>query len=103
MSKATEVKDERKYLALEASFENWSDESVLLKFRFAKPTKPQIERTNKAIQKGRAESAMRNFLLGIIHPEEKEEFLTQAEEHVGLVTAFSDAIYERCGYGSVGK
>lgn len=101
--KTPEDKETKQYLTLEASFENWEEQSVDVKFRFAKPSKPMIERTNKDIQKNKGTSALQNLLLSIVHPEEKEDLKEKITEHPGLIQSFTDTIYERLGYNSVGK
>ncbi|MGD9809637.1 MAG: hypothetical protein AB7E76_02845 [Deferribacterales bacterium] len=101
--KKPEGKDEKQYLPLEASFENWAEETIEVTFRFAKPSKAKIEHTNAAIQKDKGTKAIRNFLVGLIHPDESEKFIEYLDEYPGLVQSFSDAIYRKLGFQSVGK
>jgi hypothetical protein len=104
MTKETpEAKTDKQYLPLEADFENWTGESVTLTFRFAKPTKMQIERTNKEVQKNKVDRGFKNLLVSLVHPDEKDKFLEATDEYPGLVTSLSDAIYAKLGYASVGK
>lgn len=99
---ATE-ENQKQYLELEAEFEDWSGSTKNFKFRFAKPTKTMIERTNSDVAKGKQERAYETLLVGLAHPDEKDNLKTAMQDYPGLKTSFCERIYERLGYASVGK
>ena len=97
------MEDTRKFVKFTHSFEDpWAGESadeaqaISLTFRFAKPTKTQIQRLQDKAAKNSSQAA-RNLLLDVIHPDEKEELLAKMEEYPGIATSFSTAIIKGVG------
>lgn len=95
--------DNRKFVAFTHSFDDpWSGESadeaqsVSLTFRFAKPTKTQIQRLQDKAAKNPAQAA-RNLLLDVIHPDDREAFSARLEEYPGIATSFASAIIKGVG------
>lgn len=93
----------RKYASFTHAFEDpWAGESaedgktVRLTFRFAKPTKVQLQRLQDKATKNSTQAA-RNLLLDIIHPDDKEQFLGSAEEYPGITASFAGAILKGVG------
>lgn len=93
----------RKYVPFTHSFEdpwagNSADEAqtVSLTFRFAKPTKAQIQRLQDKATRTPAQAA-RNLLLDVIHPDDRQEFTARLEEYPGIATSFSTAIIKGVG------
>ncbi|MGE4319623.1 MAG: hypothetical protein AB7E96_12065 [Deferribacterales bacterium] len=102
-SKETTETSQIQYLTLDAEFENWGGDSVKITHKFSKPSKTMIERTNADIQKNKGERAMATLLLQLVHPDEKAALTSELEDYPGLKQSFSDAIYVKLGYNSVGK
>ena len=100
------MEDTRKYVKFTHSFDDpWAGEdaddaqTVSLSFRFAKPTKTQIQRLqDKAVKN--SSQASRNLLLDVIHPEERAELLSKMEEYPGIATSFATAIIKGVGISS---
>lgn len=97
------MSDERKYVKFTHSFDDpWAGEdaddakNVSVTFRFAKPTKTQIQRLQDKAVKNSGQ-ASRNLLLDVIHPEEREELLEKIEEYPGIATSFATAIIRGVG------
>ena len=100
---ATTEETTKQYLTLDSEFEDWEGKTVSFSHRFAKPTKTMIERTNADIQKGKSDRALATLLLGLVHPDDKESLTAALQEFPGVKQSYSDRIYERLGYNSVGK
>ncbi|MDE5831732.1 MAG: hypothetical protein K2H64_01885 [Desulfovibrio sp.] len=97
------MEENRKYVKFTHSFEDpWAGESaedakaVSVTFRFAKPTKTQIQRLQDKAAKNSSQ-ASRNLLLDVIHPEEREELMEKMEEYPGIATSFATAIIRGVG------
>lgn len=95
--------DNRKYVKFTHSFDDpWAGEdaedakTVSVTFRFAKPTKTQIQRLQDKAVKNSGQ-ASRNLLLDVIHPEEREELLAKIDEYPGIATSFATAIIRGVG------
>ena len=95
--------DDRKYVKFTHSFDDpWAGEdaedakNVSVTFRFAKPTKTQIQRLQDKAVKNSGQ-ASRNLLLDVIHPEEREELLAKIDEYPGIATSFATAIIRGVG------
>lgn len=90
--------DNLKYVAFTHSFEDpWADSSMVsVTFRFAKPTKIQVQRLQERAAKNSAQAA-RNLVLDCVHPEEKQQLIDTMEEYPGLGTTFSSAIIKGVG------
>lgn len=93
----------RKYVPFTHSFEDpWAGDSadepqtVSLTFRFAKPTKAQIQRLQDKATRNPAQ-ASKNLLLDVIHPEDRQEFTARLEEYPGIATSFATAIIKGVG------
>ncbi|WP_165064451.1 hypothetical protein [Desulfovibrio sp. ZJ200] len=101
--KQNESVSSRKYVPFTHSFEDpWAGESadegqtVSLTFRFAKPTKIQLQRLQDKAVKNSSQAA-RNLLLDIIHADDKERFLESMEEYPGITASFASAILKGVG------
>ena len=97
------MEENRKYVKLTHSFEDpWAGESaeyanaVSVTFRFAKPTKTNIQRLQDKAAKNYSQ-ASRNLLIDVIHPEEREELMEKMEEYPGIATSFATAIIRGVG------
>ena len=90
------------YAELSSEFDDFHDNPVSLKFRFRKPTRSQVERTNKAIPKSPM-NACRNLLLWLVDPNQKDDLINALEEYSGIADTFTTEILKRDGWGSLGK
>ena len=97
------MNDDRTYVKFTHSFDDpWAGEdaedakNVSVTFRFAKPTKTQIQRLQDKAVKNSGQ-ASRNLLLDVIHPEEREELLAKIDEYPGIATSFATAIIRGVG------
>lgn len=93
----------RKYVPFTHSFEDpWAGESadegqtVSLTFRFAKPTKIQLQRLQDKAVKNSSQAA-RNLLLDIIHADDKQRFMESMDEYPGITSSFVNAILKGVG------
>ena len=100
---ATEADNGRIYADFSHSFTDaWEKKDIEFTFRFGKPNKMVIKQMQKTAARDSAQ-ASRNLLVNIIHPDDKAEFLTAAEEYPGLVTSFATAVIKAVGIGEVGN
>ena len=90
--------ENRKYVSFSHTFSDpWSGENaeeaqdVTLSFRFAKPTKLQIQRLQDAGQ------ASRNLVLDCVHPDDRQALTDAMEEYPGIATSFATAIIKGVG------
>lgn len=95
--------DGRKFVAFTHTFSDpWAGESaedakdVTLSFRFAKPTKTQIQRLQDKAAKN-AGQASRNLVLDCVHPDDKQALTDAMEEYPGIATSFATAIIKGVG------
>ncbi len=95
--------DNRKFVPFTHAFEDpWAGESadeaqgVSLTFRFAKPTKTQIQRLQDKATKNPAQAA-KNLLFDVIHPDDRQAFTERLEEYPGIATSFASAIIKGVG------
>ena len=95
--------DSRKFVKFSHTFADpWAGESaddakdVTLTYRFAKPTKTQIQRLQDKAGKNPGQAA-RNLVLDVVHPEDKQALLDAMEEYPGLSTTFATAIIKGVG------
>lgn len=93
--------DGRRFAPFKHTFSDpWAEEEdkreVEMSFRFAKPTKTQIKRLQDTASRN-ATQASRDLVLGTVHPEDREAFLSAVEEYPGLVTSFSTALIKAVG------
>lgn len=103
MSEAQTPDSGKKYAEFSHSFTDvWEEREASFTFRFARPGVPQIKQMQKTAGKDSALAA-RNLLAGIIHPEEKEAFLSAAEQYPGLITSFAGAIIKAVGIADLGN
>ena len=99
-----EAKDNnRKYVSFSHTFSDpWAGDNaedapdVGLSFRFAKPTKTQIQRLQDKAPKNPVQ-ASRNLLLEVVHPEDKQGLSEAMEEYPGIATSFATAIIRGVG------
>ena len=95
--------ENRKYVSFSHTFSDpWSGDSaeeaqdVTLSFRFAKPTKLQIQRLQDKAAKN-AGQASRNLVLACVHPDDKQALTDAMEEYPGIATSFATAIIKGVG------
>ena len=99
--------ENRKYVSFSHTFSDpWSGENatgisedaqdVTLTFRFAKPTKTQIQRLQDKAAKN-AGQASRNLILDCVHPDDKQALTDAMEEYPGIATSFATAIIKGVG------
>lgn len=93
--------DDRKFAPFKLTFTDpWAEDEekreVEMSFRFAKPTKTQIKRMQDTAGRNGAQ-AMRDIVLGTIHPEDKDALLAKIEEYPGATTSFSSALLKAVG------
>ena len=99
--------ENRKYVSFSHTFSApWSGENatdaledaqdVTLSFRFAKPTKLQIQRLQDKAAKN-AGQASRNLVLDCVHPDDKQALTDAMEEYPGIATSFATAIIKGVG------
>ena len=95
--------DSRKFVKFSHTFADpWAGESaddakdVTLTYRFAKPTKTQIQRLQAKAGKNPGQ-ASRNLVLDVVHPEDRQALLDAMEEYPGLSTTFATAIIKGVG------
>ncbi|MDH3975532.1 MAG: hypothetical protein OEV42_14740 [Deltaproteobacteria bacterium] len=93
---------EVQYKEFKSEFTDFSDEEVTFSFRFRKPRPAELDRSNKESQKNPAR-AFKNLCLTLIDPEQKDNFNEAVKEYPGLSMSFANEIYERMGFGSLGK
>lgn len=93
----------RRYVSFSHTFcDPWAGGSaedaqdVTLSFRFAKPTKTQIQRLQDKAAKN-AGQASRNLVLDCVHPDDKQAMLEAMDEYPGLATTFATALIKGVG------
>lgn len=103
MPETKQLTDNRKFVAFTHTFSDpWAGDSadnpadVSLTFRFAKPSKLQIQRLQDKASKNPAQAA-RNLILDVVHPEDKDALTQAMEEYPGIATSFSTAIIKGVG------
>jgi hypothetical protein len=95
--------ESRKYVSFSHTFADpWTGETaedaqdVTLAFRFAKPTKTQIQRLQDKAAKN-AGQASRNLVLDCVHPDDKQALSDAMDEYPGIATSFATAIIKGVG------
>lgn len=93
----------RKYVLFSHTFADmWAGDSaddapeVTLSYRFAKPTKTQIQRLQDKAARN-AGQASRNLVLDCVHPDDKQALTEAMEEYPGLSSTFATAILKGVG------
>ena len=93
----------RKYVLFSHTFPDmWAGNSaddapeVTLSYRFAKPTKTQIQRLQDKAARN-AGQASRNLVLDCVHPDDKQALTEAMEEYPGLSSTFATAILKGVG------
>ncbi len=93
----------RKYVLFSHTFADmWAGDSaddapeVTLSYRFAKPTKTQIQRLQDKAARN-AGQASRNLVLDCVHPDDKQVLTEAMEEYPGLSSTFATAILKGVG------
>ena len=96
----------RKYVLFSHTFADmWAGDSaddapeVTLSYRFAKPTKTQIQRLQDKAART-AGQASRNLVLDCVHPDDKQSLTEAMEEYPGLSSTFATAILKGVGISS---
>lgn len=93
----------RAYAAFEHSWtDRWADTEVAVSYRFAKPSPTHIKRLQSTAARNPAQ-ASRALILDVIHPEDRERFLADADRYPGLVTTMSTALIKAVGLGDLGN
>lgn len=94
----------RKYVLFSHTFADmWAGDSaddapeVTLSYRFAKPTKTQIQRLQDKAARN-AGQASRNLVLDCVHPDDKQALTEAMEEYPGLSSTFATAILKGVGF-----
>ncbi len=90
------------YVVLVSEFKNFSGEEIRLEYRFRQPTVSDLSRSTHEAQKSPLR-AFRNILLSCVHPEEEAALKEHLDQYPGVATTFANEIYERTGFGSLGK
>lgn len=75
---------------------NGDDCEVTLSFRFAKPTKLQIQRLQDKAPKNPTQ-ASRNLLLDTVHPDDKVRLEEVLGEYAGIMSSLSTALIKGVG------
>ncbi len=95
--------ENRKYVSFSHTFSDpWAGDTaedaqdVILTFRFAKPTKTQIQRLQDKAARN-AGQASRNLILDCVHPDDKQALTDAMEEYPGIATSFATAIIRGVG------
>lgn len=100
------VKDPEKYkgyIFLEHSFnDRFKDDEVTIGHHFKKPTRPQIARVQKGVNKD-AVKAFGNFVGDVVHPEEKDALAEHIKMYPGIAATFGNAILSSVGIGDLGN
>ena len=93
----------RKYVLFSHTFADmWAGDSaddapeVTLSYRFAKPTKTQIQRLQDKAARN-AGQASRNLVLDCVHSDDKQALTEAMEEYPGLSSTFATAILKGVG------
>ena len=93
----------RKYVLFSHTFADmWAGDSaddapeVTLSYRFAKPTKTQIQRLQDKAARN-AGQASRNLVLDCVHPDDKQALTEAMKEYPGLSSTFATAILKGVG------
>ena len=93
----------RKYVLFSHTFADmWAGDSaddapeVTLSYRFAKPTKTQIQRLQDKAARN-AGQASRNLVLDCVHPDDKPALTEAMVEYPGLSSTFATAILKGVG------
>lgn len=93
----------RKYVLFSHTFADmWAGDSaddapeVTLSYRFAKPTKTQIQRLQDKAARN-AGQASRNLVLDCVHPDDKQALTEAMEEYPGLSSTFATVILKGVG------
>lgn len=76
--------------------ENGDECEVTLSFRFAKPTKLQIQRLQDKAAKNPTQ-ASRNLLLDTVHSEDRARLETAMDDYAGIVASLSTALIKGVG------
>ena len=84
----------RKYVLFSHTFADMWE--VTLSYRFAKPTKTQIQRLQDKAARN-AGQASRNLVLDCVHPDDKQALTEAMEEYPGLSSTFATAILKGVG------
>lgn len=93
----------RAYAAFEHSWtDRWADTEVSVSYRFAKPSPTHIKRLQSTAARNPAQ-ASRALILDVIHPDDREKFLGDADRYPGLVTTMSTALIKAVGLGDLGN
>lgn len=95
--------ENRRFAAFSHTFSDpWAGEraedaqDVTFSFRFAKPTKTQIQRLQDKAARN-AGQASRNLVLDCVHPDDLQALTEAMEEYPGLATSFATAIIKGVG------
>ena len=89
--------EEKKFVTLSHTwFTPFEDREITCAFRFTAAGRAEVSRFNKEVLKS-ASAAQQNLVVGVIHPEDKDGFLAEAEKYPGLMLTFSSQILKASG------
>jgi hypothetical protein len=83
-------------------FDRFSEEDVIYKFRFKRPSTPQSNRVQKSAMKN-AGSAFRNLIMECVHPDDKSKLSEALGKYPGLATTFGGGLMGSVGFGELGN
>ncbi len=90
------------YVVLVSEFKNFSGEEIRLEYRFRQPTVSDLSRSTLEAAKSPLRS-FRNLLLACVCPDDEASLREHLEQYPGVATTFANEIFERTGFGSLGK
>ena len=94
--------ENQNYREMTAEFNDWEEQPVCLKFNFRKPSAKEVDRAvhemNKAPVRG-----MRNLLLSVVQPEQKDDLRAALDEYPGLTGTYCEPILQSVGFAALGK
>ncbi len=97
------VQNEKQYLTLTSSFQDFFDNEQEISLRFGKPIKAAWDRYMADMGKGKLQQGQRNLLLACVHPEDKPTLTEALDTHYALAASLATEIGKRMGLDSLGK
>lgn len=92
------------YADMEHTFtDRFAGKEVSFGFRFARPTRPQVDRAQKTMLKKQVDQAMKDLCLGTVHEEDRQALQEALVNYPGLAGTFGEAILDSCGFGQLGN
>jgi len=90
------------YIVLVSEFRNFAGEQMRIECRFRQPTVSDLSRSTLEAAKSPLRS-FRNLLLACVCPDDEASLREHLEQYPGVATTFANEIFERTGFGSLGK